>query len=422
MLCQLLGRAIVLVRDDQLSLAIGRRGQNVRLASKLVGWDIEIMTAEELDEVIEKAVKAFTKIEGVDTELAERLVEQGILSYDDLSVMEIADLVNTIEGLTEEQAIGDRRPGRDPGRGAGRRAAPPQGGRAAAAASPRRRTGDESPPAEDDGPRPRRRGRRRRPTRRTSPTTRRRRRDQADRFRSIPVTRPDRTIRPCPPNRTTTVEDDSPPTRARIRRRDEASDDEIHDLALAVETSGLSPHGHEVTSPPSDDDQGETVRIVTEAVENGGPAPARSSSRPSHRRRGRRARRPTARRHPSRPGRIVDPTRCSRETATSRSHPEPAPTGLPHRRPACSRPAIRDSPSRRPTALRTDRRRAPGRPEIDSPCRDGLGASDRPVVAEGIRSIESDSPGRGRHGRPESDSGRSCLCPRVFTSWRKNWD
>src|SRR6516165_1253654 len=105
MLCQLLGRAIVLVREDQLSLAIGRRGQNVRLASKLVGWDIEIMTSEELDELIEKAVKAFQKIEAVDTDLAERLVEQGILSYDDLSVMEIADLVNTIEGLSEEQAV-----------------------------------------------------------------------------------------------------------------------------------------------------------------------------------------------------------------------------------------------------------------------------------------------------------------------------
>src|SRR5208283_3643219 len=75
-----------------------------RLASKLVGWDIEIMTAEELDEVIDKAVKAFEKIAGVETELAERLVEQGILSYDDLSVMEITDLVNTIEGMSEEQA------------------------------------------------------------------------------------------------------------------------------------------------------------------------------------------------------------------------------------------------------------------------------------------------------------------------------
>ena len=96
--------------------------------------------------MIEKAVKAFERIDGVDTELAERLVEQGILSFDDLSVMEIADLVNTIEGLTEEQAMelvaraetlaeeqteelprrkgsraGVARPGRVGGRGAGRR-------------------------------------------------------------------------------------------------------------------------------------------------------------------------------------------------------------------------------------------------------------------------------------------------------------
>ncbi len=137
MLCHLLGRGIVLVRDDQLSLAIGRRGQNVRLASKLVGWDIEIMTAEELEEVIEKAVKAFEKIDGVDVELAERLVEQGILSYDDLSVMEISDLVNTIEGLTEEQAVEivaraevlaeeqtDELPRRKGSRGVGQRAGP----------------------------------------------------------------------------------------------------------------------------------------------------------------------------------------------------------------------------------------------------------------------------------------------------------
>jgi N utilization substance protein A len=54
-LCQMIGKAIVLVREDQLSLAIGRRGQNVRLASKLSGWDIEIMTREELDSEIERA-------------------------------------------------------------------------------------------------------------------------------------------------------------------------------------------------------------------------------------------------------------------------------------------------------------------------------------------------------------------------------
>ena len=61
-LCQMLGRAIVLVQEDQLSLAIGRRGQNVRLASKLCGWDIEIMTREELDEQIEQAVAGYSSL------------------------------------------------------------------------------------------------------------------------------------------------------------------------------------------------------------------------------------------------------------------------------------------------------------------------------------------------------------------------
>ena len=88
LLCDMIGRAIVLVREDQLSLAIGRRGQNVRLGSKLSGWDIEIMTAEELEEQIERAVAGFSVIEGVSEELAQALVEQGYLSYDDLSVME----------------------------------------------------------------------------------------------------------------------------------------------------------------------------------------------------------------------------------------------------------------------------------------------------------------------------------------------
>ncbi|HTM52504.1 MAG TPA: transcription termination factor NusA [Pirellulales bacterium] len=87
-LCQMLGRAIVLVREDQLSLAIGRRGQNVRLASKLCGWDIEIMTREELDESIERAVGGFCAIEGVDESLSEKLVGEGFLSYDDLSIIE----------------------------------------------------------------------------------------------------------------------------------------------------------------------------------------------------------------------------------------------------------------------------------------------------------------------------------------------
>jgi N utilization substance protein A len=101
-LCRMLGRAIVLVREDQLSLAIGRRGQNVRLASKLSGWDIEIMTQDELAESIDRAVQGFSSIEGVTQELAEKLVEEGFLSYDDLSIIE-PDALMEMGGLGEEQ-------------------------------------------------------------------------------------------------------------------------------------------------------------------------------------------------------------------------------------------------------------------------------------------------------------------------------
>jgi transcription termination/antitermination protein NusA len=101
-LCPMLGRVIVLVRDDQLSLAIGKRGQNVRLASKLVGWDIEVMTQEELDEQLERAVQAFAEIPGCNAELAENLVAQGFLSFDDLSVIE-PDQLAELGGLTAEQ-------------------------------------------------------------------------------------------------------------------------------------------------------------------------------------------------------------------------------------------------------------------------------------------------------------------------------
>jgi transcription termination/antitermination protein NusA len=102
LLCDMIGRAIVLVREDQLSLAIGRKGQNVRLASKLCGWDIEIMTNDELEQQIERAVGGFMQIEGMNEELAQRLVEQGYLSYDDLSVIE-PDALMEMGSMTEEQ-------------------------------------------------------------------------------------------------------------------------------------------------------------------------------------------------------------------------------------------------------------------------------------------------------------------------------
>ncbi len=101
-LCPMLGKVIVLVPDDQLSLAIGKKGQNVRLASKLVGWDIHVMNQKKLDEQLDKSVGMFSKIPNVSAELAENLVAQGFFTFDDLSVIE-PDQLAELGGLTEEQ-------------------------------------------------------------------------------------------------------------------------------------------------------------------------------------------------------------------------------------------------------------------------------------------------------------------------------
>ncbi len=100
-LCPMLGKVIVLVREDQLSLAIGKFGQNVRLASKLVGWDINVMTQAQLDGQLDKSIEAFCVIPEVTPELAENLVSQGFFTFDDLSVIE-PDQLAEIGGLSEE--------------------------------------------------------------------------------------------------------------------------------------------------------------------------------------------------------------------------------------------------------------------------------------------------------------------------------
>ncbi|MCF7960243.1 MAG: transcription termination factor NusA [Pirellula sp.] len=102
LLCDMIGRAIALVNEEHLSQAIGRYGQNVRLASKLCSWDIEIMTAPELERQIERAMEGFMEIEGMTEEVAQQLVEQGYLSYDDLSVIE-PDALMEMGGWSQEQ-------------------------------------------------------------------------------------------------------------------------------------------------------------------------------------------------------------------------------------------------------------------------------------------------------------------------------
>jgi N utilization substance protein A len=100
-------RIEVVVPDDQLSLAIGRRGQNVRLASQLTGWDIDIMTeAEESDlrvEEFKNRSQALIEALDVDDVLAHLLVTEGFTSVEEVAFVPIEELTG-IEGLDEEVA------------------------------------------------------------------------------------------------------------------------------------------------------------------------------------------------------------------------------------------------------------------------------------------------------------------------------
>ena len=83
-LCFELGRTTIIVRDDQLSLAIGRRGQNVRLAARLTGWDIDILTPEEYQKGLEILWDALKPIDGVTEEMLDRMAALGIISIFDV--------------------------------------------------------------------------------------------------------------------------------------------------------------------------------------------------------------------------------------------------------------------------------------------------------------------------------------------------
>jgi len=98
-----LGRAIVLVDEDQLSLAIGRRGQNVRLASKLVGLDLEIMTHDELGESLERAERWFRLLPHVNEEQIQVMIEEGFLSYNELSYID-GEALASFTGMPQDQA------------------------------------------------------------------------------------------------------------------------------------------------------------------------------------------------------------------------------------------------------------------------------------------------------------------------------
>jgi N utilization substance protein A len=93
----------VVVEEDQLSLAIGRRGQNVRLAAMLTGYKINIISKSKLQEKINKAVENMIQIPMVTDARAQILVQNGIMSVGDLSAIEV-ETISTILHCSEADA------------------------------------------------------------------------------------------------------------------------------------------------------------------------------------------------------------------------------------------------------------------------------------------------------------------------------
>ncbi|HZD26766.1 MAG TPA: transcription termination/antitermination protein NusA, partial [Alphaproteobacteria bacterium] len=97
----------VVVPDDQLSLAIGRRGQNVRLASQLTGWDIDILTesedSERRQEELRQRSQMFMESLVIDEMMAQLLATEGFASVEDIAYIERDELAS-LEGFDEDLA------------------------------------------------------------------------------------------------------------------------------------------------------------------------------------------------------------------------------------------------------------------------------------------------------------------------------
>ena len=95
-LCFELGRATVVVTEDQLSLAIGKRGQNVRLAARLTGWDIDILTPTEFNAGLDVLEKALREVPGVDSTIVDQVAAMGMVNVLDVEEVGPDPLVNEL--------------------------------------------------------------------------------------------------------------------------------------------------------------------------------------------------------------------------------------------------------------------------------------------------------------------------------------
>ena len=93
----------VVVLDDQLSLAIGKRGQNVRLASRVTNWKLDVTSESEYNEKLKEDYRSLLKLSGVGKKLATALDEIGFRSIEDIAKADEVDLAS-IKGISEKKA------------------------------------------------------------------------------------------------------------------------------------------------------------------------------------------------------------------------------------------------------------------------------------------------------------------------------
>ncbi|MGD9690432.1 MAG: transcription termination factor NusA [Phycisphaerales bacterium] len=99
-LCFELGRATVVVRDDQLSLAIGKRGQNVRLAARLTGWDVDILTPDEFNKGLDTMQACLKEVPGIEEAHLDKLAAMGMVSVFDVEEVGVEVLMTEL-GIDE---------------------------------------------------------------------------------------------------------------------------------------------------------------------------------------------------------------------------------------------------------------------------------------------------------------------------------
>ena len=97
------GKLTAVVEDDQLSLAIGKRGQNVRLASRLTNWRLDVVSESEYNKKLKEGYTSLLELSGVGEKLATALYETGFRSAEDIAKSDAADLA-TVRGISDRKA------------------------------------------------------------------------------------------------------------------------------------------------------------------------------------------------------------------------------------------------------------------------------------------------------------------------------